>query len=120
MPLTDPIDGLAEAGQPSMQVEPDPQVLPGAQLPNGPPSLAASSTVGPSVASDDLPSVAASATGRHAQAFGKGSYPAAQFTEHWLDLQPAAATTAARATLEIRVARTRVAVCKECSVCATG
>jgi hypothetical protein len=112
MPPTDPIDGLTEAGQPSMQVEPDPQAPPGTQLLNGPPSFAASSEVDPLVASDDLPSIAASATGRHVQVFGTGSYPAAQSGKHLLDLQPGAARTAASAPVKMRVARTRVADCK--------
>ena len=81
IPPTDPIDGFADAGQPSMQVAPDPHALPGTQLLNGPPSFAPtalSGTVESSALSDWLRSVAASATGRHVQAFGTGSYPATQ------------------------------------------
>ena len=58
---------FTEAGQPSIQVEPDPQELPGAQLASGPWSLAASDASGGLDPSDDASerfrSVPASAIG---------------------------------------------------------
>ncbi|HVW69148.1 MAG TPA: hypothetical protein VHB68_09240 [Steroidobacteraceae bacterium] len=79
IPPTDPIDGFAEAGQPSMQVAPEPQALPGTQLVSGPPPFELSTEVRASVASAALRSVAASTTGRHPHPFGTGSDPAMQF-----------------------------------------
>jgi hypothetical protein len=108
IPPTEPMLGLTEAGQPSTQVEPDPQALPGAQLASE-----------PSDPSEPFRSVPASATGRQLQLPGTGSYPAAQSRKHMLldDLQPTPARTADAAAMPMSPARMPVARCKGCSAC---
>src|SRR5579871_1553047 len=69
IPPTWPIDGRADAGQPSMQVPPEAQALPGTQLAKGAASDA-SWPIEPPAASEPFLSVPASGRRRQLQVFG--------------------------------------------------